>query len=215
MPLQSPLTHKSLYSQVDVLVARGMARSRWWEMWADRATEPKPPISQYWRQLRRLRSANFFTPWEVGASRNSFVISVLKFVFCKNTYLDLIVFGPPWAQKMAGLAFDFWKTLWLFDIIGQLRLKQLLAKRIFLGGGSGGGGWWFRWVGGNSFCLYLFKCVWLFTYFNNRACREFCIISRNQFVVLGRPVRPLGPSHQTSSQHLLRYHQHYCTISIM
>ena len=130
-----PLTQKNLKhnpSQVDVLVARRMARSRWWEMWADRATEPKPPISQYWRQLRRLRSANFFTPWGVSASRNSFVMPVLKFVFCKNTYLDLIVFGPPWAQKMAGRAFDFWKTLWLFDIIGQLRLKQLLVKRIFL-----------------------------------------------------------------------------------
>ena len=51
-----------------------------WEMWADRATEPKPPISQYWRQLRRLRSANFFTPWEVSASKNNFVISGSKFV---------------------------------------------------------------------------------------------------------------------------------------
>ena len=171
-PSDTKKTLKHNPSQMDVLVARGMARSRWWEMWADRATEPKPPISQYWRQLRRLRSANFSTPWEVSVSGNNFVISVLKFVFCKNTYLDLIVFGRA--------------SLWL--------------------------------GGGNILYLYLFMfvlCIWLFTYFNNRACREFCIISRNQFVVLGRPVRPLGPSHQTSSQHLLRYHQHYCTIFIL
>ena len=207
MPLQSPLTHKSLYSQVNVLVARRMARSRWWEMWADRATEPKPPISQYWRQLRRLRSANFSTPWEVSVSGNNFVISVLKFVFCKNTYLDLIVFGRASLWFLAN-SLTFWHN-W------TVKAETVARKKEFFGWSWW---WWFWWVGGNILCLYLFKCVvliWLFTYFNNRACREFCIISRNQFVVLGRPVRPLGPSHQTSSQHLFHYHQQYCTIFIL